>query len=135
MFENKHSEYLSGSCDWLELQASKLAVMGDVAVYVCSVMVTAQGWFKQVCTLHLALGNARSSKSWETKQMQAFNFLFIFDHVFPRLELDTHTNFDLWFVHCPQVVAGAAEAISECVVNVEVTYVTLELFSFWEPQL
>ena len=62
-----HSEYLSGNCDWLELQVSKLAVMGDVAVHVCSVMVTAQGWFKQVCTLHLASfcrkGNVRSSKS------------------------------------------------------------------------
>ena len=56
--------------------------------------------------------------------MQAFNFLFIL-----------HSNLDLLLVHCPQVVAGAAEAISECVVNVEVTYVTLELFSFWEPQL
>ena len=52
--------------------------------------------------------------------MLAFNFLFIFNLVFPRLQLDTRTNFDLWMVHCPQVVAGAAEAISECVVNVEV---------------
>lgn len=33
---------------------SKLAVIGDVAVHVCSVMVTAQGWFKQICTLHPA---------------------------------------------------------------------------------
>ena len=55
------------------------------------------------------------------KRNKCKHFLHTSKHVYLCLEVDTFTNVNLWMVHCPQVVAGAAEAISEREVIVEVT--------------
>ena len=63
--------------------------------------------------------NVRSLKT--EKPNKCKHFPHTSKHVYLRLEVDTCTNFNLWMVHCPQIVAGAAEVISESVVIVEVT--------------
>ena len=63
--------------------------------------------------------NVRSLKT--EKPNKCKHFPHNSKHVYLCLEVDTCTNFNLLLVHYSQVVAGAAEVISQCVVTVEVT--------------